>query len=406
MALFENLRIALGALRANPMRATLTTLGIIIAVAAVIAVVSVIQGLQHMIVGQFQDLGTNFLQVAPQIQQQQGIQSARQVRLTWEDGQALERELPGIDLISPVVVGRVEMKYRDRRHRPDFVYGVNDDFPEVVNHFVEEGRFFTDLDLRLRRKVVVVGRQVVEELRLGNDPIGKEVYVESLPATVIGVLEEKGRLLGTDMDDVAYIPFDTSLSIFGRRAGEQVQLNMKTEPGAMDEVYDGVERVLRRRHEIPEGERNDFQLWRQDDLLDAIGTVLGGVTAVIGGVVGIALVVGGIGIMNIMLVSVTERTKEIGIRKAVGARKRDILMQFLIEAVVLSVFGGVLGILLGYGAGSAVVALLPVDLPPVYVPLWAIALAFGFSAAVGIFFGIYPAGKAARLDPIEALRYE
>ena len=405
MALLENLRIALSALRANPMRAALTTLGIIIAVAAVIAVVSVIQGLQHMIVGQFQDLGSNFLQVAPQFQQQ-GVQSARQVRLTWEDGQALEAELPGIDYITPVIVGQVEMKYRDRRHRPDYVFGVNGDFPETNKFFVEEGRFFTELDLRMRRKVVVVGQDVVEELRLGNQPIGKEVYVGNLPVTVIGVMEEKGRMLGSNYDDMAYIPFDTSLSVFGRRSGEQIQLNILTEPGATDRVVDGVERVLRRRHQIPEEERDDFQVWRQDDLLEVIGTVLGGVTAVIGGVVGIALVVGGIGIMNIMLVSVTERTKEIGIRKAVGARKRDIMLQFLIEAVVLAVFGGLLGILLGYGVGAGIVAILPVDLPPVYVPLWAIALAFGFSAAVGIFFGIYPAGKAARLDPIDALRYE
>jgi putative ABC transport system permease protein len=219
-------------------------------------------------------------------------------------------------------------------------------------------------------------------------------------------MEEKGQALGQDQDDLVFIPFETSLILFGRRSGDQVQLRLKAEQDAIDEVVDGVTRVLRRRHKIPDDDPDDFQVLRQDDLLDLYRSFLGGVTAVIGGVVGVALIVGGIGIMNIMLVSVTERTREIGIRKAVGARKHDILLQFLIEAVALALLGGVLGLGLGYGLGVLVIHLVPVDLPPAYVPLWAILLAFGFSAVVGIFFGIYPAGKAARMDPIEALRYE
>jgi len=405
MAIFESLRIALGALRANPMRAVLTTLGIVIAVAAVIAVVSIIQGLQFMIVGEFQSLGSNFLQVVPQFQQT-GVTTSRQVRLSWEDGQALKSELPGIELITPVIVGRSEVKYRDRRHEPGYVLGVNGDFPEVRQFFVDQGRFFSGIDLSHRRKVAVVGQTVVDELRLGNDPVGKEIYVGDLPATVIGVMEEKGQALGQDSDDLIYVPFDTSLSIFGRRAGEQVQLQMKTDPDAVDEVADGIRRILRRRHKIPEGEPDDFRVWRQDDLLETFGKFLQIITLILGGIVSIALLVGGIGIMNIMLVSVTERTKEIGIRKAVGAKKHDILLQFLIEAVVLALLGGAIGLVLGYGIGAGVVAVLPFDLPPVHVPLWAMLLAFGFSAAVGVFFGIYPAGKAARLNPIEALRYE
>jgi len=407
MAVIENFRIATGALRANVMRSTLTTLGIVIAVAAVIAVVAIIQGLQYLIVGELEDVGTNFMIVLPQFQQQSGPGVVtRQVKLTWEDGQAIAAEVPDVELITPVILGRREVKYRDRRHEPDFVCGVNDDFPEVQNFFVGEGRFFSDLDLRHRRKVVVVGYGVAEELRLGSEPIGKEIYVGNLPATVIGVMEEKGQALGQDFDDLVFVPFDTSLQLFGRRAGDQVQLRLKAEQESIEEVVDGVTRVLRRRHGITEDQPNDFQVLRQDDLLNIYRSILGGVTAVIGGVVGISLLVGGIGIMNIMLVSVTERTKEIGIRKAVGAKKRDILMQFLIEAVTLSLLGGLLGLLVGWGAGALTIAVIPIDLPPVYVPLWAILLAFGFSAAVGIFFGIYPAGKAARLDPIDALRYE
>jgi putative ABC transport system permease protein len=284
--------------------------------------------------------------------------------------------------------------------------GVNDDFPEIHNYFVADGRFFSDIDLRHRRKVAVVGRHVADELRLGESAVGREIYVGGRAATVIGVMEEKGQALGQDLDDLVFVPFDTALTLFGRRAGDQVQLRLKAEPDAVAEVEEGIRRVLRRRHAIPDDDPSDFQVLKQDDLLDLYRSILGAVTAVIGGVVGVALIVGGIGIMNIMLVSVTERTREIGLRKAVGARRRDILWQFLIEAVALSLLGGVLGLALGYGLGALVIALLPIDLPPAYVPLWAVLLAFGFSAAVGVFFGIYPAGKASRLDPIEALRYE
>ena len=407
MQLLESFRIALTALRANPLRAALTTLGIVIAVAAVIAVVSIVQGLQFMIVGQLQEVGANFLVVMPDFHQQQapGVVS-RQIKLTWEDGQAIVREVPGIELITPLLIGKQEVRYRDRRHEPDFVMGVNDDFPEIHNYFVADGRFFSEIDLRHRRKVAVIGREVADALRLGEAAIGREIYVGGRSATVIGVMEEKGQALGQDLDDLVFVPFDTALILFGRRAGDQVQLRLKAEPEAVAEVEEGIRRVLRRRHAIPEDDPNDFQVLKQDDLLDLYRSILGAVTAVIGGVVGVALIVGGIGIMNIMLVSVTERTREIGLRKAVGARRRDILWQFLIEAVALSLLGGVLGLALGYGLGALVIAVLPIDLPPAYVPLWAVLLAFGFSAAVGIFFGIYPASKASRLDPIEALRYE
>ncbi|HEX2164412.1 MAG TPA: ABC transporter permease [Thermoanaerobaculia bacterium] len=407
MHVLESFRIALSALRTNPLRAVLTTLGIVIAVAAVVAVVSIVQGLQFMIVGELQSVGANFIIVLPDMQQQQapGV-VARQIRLTWDDGQAIAREVPGVERITPMVLGKEEVRYRDRRYEPEWVMGVNDDFPEIHNYFVGEGRFFSEIDLRNRRRVVVVGQEVVDELRLGAEPVGREIYVGGRAATVIGVMEEKGQSLGQDFDSLVFVPYDTALTLFGRRAGDQVQLRLKAEPEAVAEVEDGIRRVLRRRHDIPEDDPNDFQILKQDDLLDLYRSILGAVTAVIGGVVGVALVVGGIGIMNIMLVSVTERTREIGLRKAVGARRRDILWQFLIEAVTLSLVGGAIGLAAGYGLGALVTSLLPIDLPPAYVPLWAILLAFGFSAAVGVFFGIYPAGKASRLDPIEALRYE
>ena len=225
--------------------------------------------------------------------------------------------------------------------------------------------------------------------------------------TVIGVMESKGESLGRDFDDAVLIPYASALTIFGREVGDRVQLQLLAKSQDMvGPVRDGIERVLRQRHHIGKGDQDDFRVVVQDEMRKVYSRVLGGITAMVGSIVGIALLVGGIGIMNIMLVSVTERTREIGLRKAVGARRQDILIQFLIEAVALSSLGGLVGIALGYGAGLLVSNLLPGDFPTAHVPLWAVGIAFGFCALVGVVFGIYPAGKAASLDPIEALRYE
>jgi len=407
MVFTENFRIAFSALRANKMRAILTTLGIIIGVAAVIAVVSIVQGLQFMATNVFEGVGATYMMILPrQDPQRSPGEVVHQVKLTWDDGKAIRDQVPGVRLITPLLLGREQIKFRDRQHRPGALIGVNDDYQGVMNHTVDRGRFFSRIDLENRRKVAVVGPTVVEKLNLGSDPLGKEIYVGKYPATVIGVMEDKGQTLGQDLDDLVFIPFDSAVALFGRNAGDQVQLRLQAEStDVVDAVRDGVVRVLRTRHHLAKGQPDDFQVLIQDEILSQVTKFLSGVTAVVGGIVGIALLVGGIGIMNIMLVSVTERTREIGVRKAVGARRQDILVQFLIEAVTLSLVGGAIGLALGYGIGVLASHLIP-NWPPAHVPLWAVALAFGFSALVGIFFGIYPAGKAARLDPIEALRYE
>jgi len=403
----ENFRLALGALRANKMRSILTTLGIIIGVAAVIAVVSVVQGLQYMVNDVFGGLGTTYMFVVPDFGRREPGFATRQIRLNWDDGQAVRDQVPGIQLITPFLVGNDQVKYRDRQHTPSGIVGCNESYQDVNNHTVEIGRFFSSLDLANRRKVAVVGTEVADKLKLGSDPIGKEIYVGRYPAMVIGVMEKKGQTLGENLDNYVFVPFDSAVALFGRNAGDRIQLRLKVASTELIEpAREGIGRVLRQRHGIKEGEPDDFRIFVQDELLKQITGVLSGVTATVAGVVSIALLVGGIGIMNIMLVSVTERTREIGVRKAVGARRQDILVQFLIEAVTLSLVGGILGLLLGWGIGALISAVLPGNLPPAHVPLWAITLAFGFSAVVGIFFGIYPAGKAARLDPIEALRYE
>ena len=277
----------------------------------------------------------------------------------------------------------------------------------MTDHTVGQGRFLARVDVERRRKVAVIGTTVVEELRLGDEPIGKEIYVGSIPATVIGIMEERGQALGSDQDNLVFVPFDTALSLFGRRAGDRVQLRLQAESTeVIDRLRDDVQALLRDRHGLGEDEEDDFQVLVQDEILDTVTSILGSVTAVVGAVVGVALVVGGIGIMNIMLVSVTERTREIGLRKSVGARKKDILLQFLIEAIVLSLLGGAIGLILGWGIGSLASYLLPGDWPAAVVPMWAVGLSFGFCSLVGVIFGIYPAAKAAGLDPIEALRYE
>ena len=405
MVLEENLRVAFTALRANKLRSGLTALGIIIGVAAVIAVVSIVQGMQFMITGQLQNVGATFIQVVPQQEFGGPGMVQKQVRLTWDDGQAIAQHVRNVAMITPQIFGQTEVKYRDRQHKP-FLLGVNQDWPDVNKFNVDRGRFFSRLDLDRRAKVAVVGLSVIDELKI-PDPIGAEIYAGNTAFTIIGVMEKKGRSLGLDYDDLIFVPFDTALGIFGRRAADQVQLQIQAASSeSVDQVKDDIKTLLRERHHIGADDGDDFRVLVQDEILKFYSQLLLVVTGVVGGIVGIALLVAGIGIMNIMLVSVTERTREIGIRKSVGAKKRDILVQFLIEAVTLALVGGVLGTGLGYAVGAVTVKMLPGDLPAAHVPVWAIVLAFGFCTLVGVVFGIYPASKAAKLNPIDALRFE
>ena len=405
--LLENLKAALTALWANRMRSILTTLGIVVGVAAVIAVVSLVQGLEYMVTGQLQGVGATYMFVIPDRGDNRPGTAARQVRLTWEDGQAVRQQVRGVRLITPVLAGQATVKYGDRDHQPFAVLGVNQDAQEVLNFAVDQGRFFSAVDIGGHRQVAVIGPQTVQELKLGRQPIGKEIYVGKRPVTVIGVMEKKGQSLGMNLDDMVYVPFDMGIAMFGRAAGDAINLRIQARtPESVDEVKDGITRLLRQRHHIPRDQPDDFRVLAQDQVLKILHSILGGVTAAVGGVVSIALLVGGIGIMNIMLVSVTERTHEIGLRKAVGARRQDVLAQFLIEAVTLSALGGGLGLAIGFGLGSAIAGAMPGNWPPAHVPFWAVALAFGVSAVIGVVFGVYPAAKASRLDPIDALRFE
>lgn len=405
MPVLENIKIALQALNSNKLRAILTTLGIIIGVAAVVAVVSVVQGLSFMITSQLQEAGADFIIVVPNRPRGEAGEMLGRIELTYEDGLAVKEKAPEIKDFSPLLQRRATVKFADE-NTFTYILCTSASFQEINNHYVDRGRFLTKLDNDHRKKVCVLGTKVVEDLGIKGNPLGRGVSIRKLSFTIIGVLEERGQALGQNADDVCIIPFNTSRLLFGEEASRSLVLYFRAESAEdIDLAKEQITETLRKQHSLKSGQPDDFLVLLQQDLLERINTILGSVTAVVAGIVGISLVVGGIGIMNIMLVSVTERTREIGIRKAVGAKRRDIIFQFLVEAIILSLVGGTIGIVFGYTLGVIVTKFIP-QLPPAHVPLWAVGLGFGFSTLVGLFFGIYPAARAGKLDPIEALRYE
>jgi putative ABC transport system permease protein len=404
----ENLKIALRAIFANKMRSILTVLGVMIGVASVLAVVSLVQGMQYKISEDLQSIGSNYLEVFPDAGEERNPFLQRFPELTIDDAAAVRKTVGSISEFTPLFMTNSDTKAGDARHRVQLM-GVAASYPEVFNHWVDHGRFFTTLDEEAKKRVAVVGVSVVEKLNITGDPIGKSVQIDGNGFTIVGVLEKKGGSFGQDRDDVVMIPFATAQTIFGADNMKRLVLAFQIRKGAdLDLAKEQVSDVLRTRHHLKKGQRDDFRILAQEELLKMISKALTTTTFVMGAVVGIALLVGGIGIMNIMLVSVTERTREIGIRKSIGARRNDVLMQFLVEAVVLSGLGGIIGVMGGYALANVARLLLGrlVELPPVHTPLWAIVVAFGFCAVLGVIFGIYPAAKASKLDPIEALRYE
>ena len=406
--LLESFRSALESIRAHGFRSLLTSLGIIIGVTSVIAVVSIVQGLSYTINAQFEGLGGNSLTIqsyTPLKRQMQGYRA----KLRDSDLEAIRARIDGISHLTPVLFAQSgtqgAVSYRSQVAFTS-VYGIGPSYLELTSIYPQQGRAFSRDDEARRRMVCAVGVDIIENLEISGDPIGQFFRLGSEWCKIIGVMEERGELFGFSQDNYVLIPYATARRIMGASRDLDIQIQLLVDDlNRQDEVKERIRRVLRKEHGLKPGEADDFKVQTAEQLTESFNKVIDAITYVMGGIVGISLLVGGIGIMNIMLVSVTERTREIGILKALGATRQDILAQFLIEALVLCMIGGLIGVALGYGLGALVATLLP-GFPPAHVPLWAVGLSFGFCAAVGVVFGIIPAAKAAQLDPIDALRYE
>jgi putative ABC transport system permease protein len=396
---------AFRALQRNKMRSFLTMLGIIIGVAAVIAMLAIGQGAQYSVKKQISSLGTNVLIIFPGSQQQGGVRTGAgsMTTLTEDDAEAIARECPAVAYVSPgtgaggqVIAGNLNWFTG--------VSGVGVDYLAIRQWSVEYGDFFTEQDVKARAKVCVLGKTVADNLFPEGTPVGQTIRIRNVPVKVIGVLSRKGQnAMGQDQDDVIIMPYSTVLARLSHYPYLRQILVSAVSPTAIPVAQRQITDLLRMRHKIMPGESDDFTIRNQADIVETATATTKILTILLASIASVSLLVGGIGIMNIMLVSVTERTREIGIRMSVGARGRDILAQFLIEALVLSLLGGMIGIALGV-AGSSVISNLAKW--PSIVTVFSIILSFGFSIVVGIFFGFYPARKAALLNPIEALRYE
>ncbi len=408
MNVLESLRIALRALAANKLRATLTMLGIIIGVGAVIALLSLGQGVQATVEEQIQGIGANLLIV---FSGTFGGERQRIQPLTYRDAQALADPLvaPSVAAVAPVIQRSATVVFGQRDGNATIV-GVTAEYAFVRNANVVDGRFIEDRDDTTRSRVCVLGQQVVQTLFPETDPLGQAIKISGVPFRVIGVMESRGGGgFGPPEDNNVYVPLSTAAArLFGTRTASGdfpvsfINIAAVDQDG-IDPAIEEVTLILRQQHRLTYQD-NDFTVVTQEQIIEVAGSLIAILTIFLGAIAGISLLVGGIGIMNIMLVSVTERTREIGIRKAVGAKRRDILWQFLIEAIVLSLLGGLVGIALGISGASLVTRIEP-QIQAVLTPD-IVVMATGFSAAVGLFFGIYPAMRAAALNPIEALRYE
>jgi len=399
-------KVAARALARNKMRSALTTLGIIIGVSAVIALVSIGQGAQNMIQGTINGFGSNLLFIVPGNVTQNGanVTTGGGNTLTVEDVLAIEQELPGIAAASPMLQAGRQGIYGNQNWNLR-IQGTNEKFGRIRNWKTDQGSFFTDADVRSAARVIVLGKTVAKKLFPGEDPVGKSMRVGNLQFRVVGVLAEKGSTFGNDQDDTTVVPYTTVQKKLLQRTILSIGQAMvsATNENATKLAVTQITELLRQRHGITEDQPDDFRIQNMSDVAAASGNVLQIMTLLLAGIAGISLLVGGVGIMNIMLVSVTERTREIGIRMAVGARPSYIRLQFLTESVVLSLAGGIAGMIIGGAAAAAFAWYLEW---PTLVSTLAVTIAFSFSTAIGVFFGYYPAHKAAALDPIEALRYE
>ncbi len=396
MDIFEIAKSAFTSILANRMRSFLTVLGIVIGVTSVILLISIVTGLQTFITNQIQGLGANLLFVIPgRIGGARSLGGVQANRLVYADSVNLRSKLSSQAQISAVVQRQATLKYASKTDKGAAVFGVEANYPQTISIALAEGRFFRISEQRSLRKVAVVGPTVVSSLFGAKSAIGRKIDVAGLKYTVIGVLASRGSIFGIDQDNSIFIPITSAQRQFGIDRLNTIYISVNNSQ-EVKSVQTKATQILKKRLS-----EDEFTVQSQEQTLSTISQITGVLAMALGGISAISLIVGGIGIMNIMLVSVTERTREIGLRKAIGAKPSDIRNQFLVEAVVLSGFGGVIGILIGIGLSLIVGRFFTTT-----VPLWSVFLSFGFSAAVGVIFGVAPAIRASRLDPIEALRYE
>lgn len=402
--LTESIMIALDGLRANKLRATLTMLGIIIGVGAVITMVSIGMGVKDKVETSIAGLGSNLLVVTPGASNPGGPRQAAGsiTTLTEKDALSISQEIAGVNLVAATVSRSYQVVFGNQNWMTS-VQGTTPEIFGVRNYNVQEGNFFTIQDVETRARVVVLGNTVAENLFNGGTPIGQTVRINNAPFRVVGVLESKGESMGGNQDDTVLIPLKTAQErLMGITYVQNINIQA-TGTDVINQVQTDVMTLLRTRHKLTGTTLDDFTVRNMVAIMATADATTSMITLLLSIVAGLSLLVGGIGIMNIMLVSVTERTREIGIRKALGARYSNILLQFLIEAVVISVSGGLLGIALGIGSAYAISSIAGWK---TVISSIAIIAAFGFSVMIGLFFGMYPARKAALLDPIDALRYE
>ena len=403
---FANLlKIALKALNNDKLRCFLTMLGIIIGVASVITMLAIGQGSKNSIKEQISEMGSNMIMIHPGNMQRGGVrQSADDMQtLKIADYEALQ-SLPGITAISPSVNSSGQFVNGNNNY-PSTVYGITPDYLDIRKLKVKEGAMFTEHDIKSAAKVCVLGKTVADNLfPNGEDPVGRVIRFGKIPLTVIGLLESKGtNSMGMDQDDVVLAPYTTVMKRMLAIDYLQGLFASAADESKTDETIDEITEILRSQHKIKDGDEDDFEIRSQQELSEMMNSTSDMMTVLLACIAGISLLVGGIGIMNIMFVSVTERTREIGLRMSIGARGVDILSQFLIEAIIISVTGGVIGIIIGLLASWMVTVIAHW---PVYIQLYSVGLSFAVCTITGVFFGWYPAKKAAGLDPIEAIRYE
>ncbi|HEX3280936.1 MAG TPA: ABC transporter permease [Pyrinomonadaceae bacterium] len=407
MNLLMIIRVAFRALVRNKMRAALTMLGIIIGVSAVIAMVSIGQGAQQSVQAQIASIGTNLLFVSAGAQNVGGVRTGTgdtgTNTLTVEDLDAIKREVPSVSMVTPTVNTRSQLIFGSQNWNTQ-IQGVSEQYPDIRKWTVQDGSFFTDADVRTAGRVLVVGQTIADNLFPGTSAVGQTVRVKELPFRVVGVMARKGQdQQGRDQDDTAFAPYTTVQKKILGSPRVQVAYVSAISPDATYTAQVQIGELLRQRHKLGPQDADDFSVRNMSDIAEAANQTNSIMTMLLASIASVSLLVGGIGIMNIMLVSVTERTREIGIRMAIGARSSAVRTQFLIESVVLSLTGGLIGIFLGLGVSLLIPTLLGW---PTAVSTAAVIGSVIFSAAVGIFFGYYPARKAAALDPIDALRYE